>query len=64
MKIVKADGKDISDADGLVAPINMIGKTLFRQTKATVNGRLAYDSGSNYAYRAMLETECNFDNSL
>jgi len=64
MKIVKADGKDISDTDGPVAPINMIGKTLFRQVKVTVNGRLAYDSGPNYAYRAILETECNIDNNL
>lgn len=65
LKITKADGTAPKDVDSdPVGPINMIAKTLFRQVKVTVNGRVAFDSGPNYAYRAYLETELNFDKQV
>jgi len=44
----------------VIAPINLIGKTFFRQVKLYLNGRLVSDSGDKYAYRSFLETELNF----
>ena len=43
-----------------IAPINLIGKTFFKQAKLFLNGRLVYDSGDKYAYRAYFETDLNF----
>lgn len=43
-----------------LAPINLIGKTLFKQVKCFLNGKLISDSSDKYAYRAFLETELNF----
>jgi len=42
------------------APINLIGKTFFRQVKCFLGGHLVYDSSDKYAYRAFLETELNY----
>lgn len=42
------------------APINLIGKTFFKQVKCFINGRLVNDSGDKYAYRTYLETELNY----
>ena len=58
--ITKADGTDVVDTDK-VAPINLLGKTLFKQVRVDINGKLVYDSGSMYAYRAFLETELNYN---
>ncbi len=49
----------LTDTD-LVAPINLLGKTLFKQVRVYLNGKLASDSGPMYAYRAFLETELNY----
>lgn len=42
------------------APINLIGKTFFKQVKCFLGGKLIYDSSDKYAYRAFLETELNY----
>ena len=62
-KIVKEDGTAITSADS-VAPINLLGKTLFKQVKVNINGKCASDSGSMYAYRTYLETELNFGSDM
>jgi len=41
-------------------PINLIGKTFFKQVKCFLGGNLVYDSSDKYAYRAFLETELNY----
>lgn len=43
-----------------VGPINLLGKTFFRQIKLFLNGTEVFDSGTNYAYRSFLETELNY----
>lgn len=43
-----------------VAPINLIGKTFFKQVKCYIGGRLVFDSSDKYAYRAYFETELNY----
>ncbi|MGB5438026.1 MAG: hypothetical protein WBN90_00030, partial [Gammaproteobacteria bacterium] len=45
--------------DDKVGPIQMIGKTFFKQVKLFLGSKLAYDSGDTYAYRAYIETELN-----
>jgi hypothetical protein len=61
LKIVQPTGANIT-ATHSVAPINLLGQTLFKQVKVGVNGKLCFDSGPMYAYRAFLETELNYDN--
>ena len=74
LRILKSDGTnmivDVPAANGepaiegdKVAPINLIAKTLFKQVKVHLNGRQAFDSGDNYAYRSFLETELNYGES-
>jgi hypothetical protein len=68
LKIVKADNSNLNsttdDAGNTVGdvcyPINLIGKTFFRQVKLYLNGKLVSDSGDRYAYRSYIETELNF----
>src|SRR5689334_9135466 len=72
LQIVKEDGKTVPKFDDMpndapskgtdkrVGPINLIGKTLFKQVKVHLNGKLVSDSGPDYAYRAFLETELNY----
>lgn len=72
LKITKGDGTNLTApqaavggqpavaGDHPVGPINMIGKTLFKQIKVHLNGKLTFDSGDNYAYRSFLETELNY----
>jgi hypothetical protein len=43
-----------------VAPINLLGKTFFKQILLFVNGQQVSDSSDKYAYRAFFETELNF----
>jgi hypothetical protein len=43
-----------------IAPINLLGKTFFKQVKLFLGGRLVSDSSDKYAYRAYFETELNF----
>ena len=47
-----------------VGPINLIGKTLFKQVKLFLGSKLAYDSGDTYAYRASVETELNYGHNF
>ncbi len=44
-----------------VGPINLLGKTFFKQVKLYLGSKLAYDSGDTYAFRSYIETELNFD---
>jgi len=68
LSIVKSDGSACAITQGanaalqgdLVLPINILGKTFFRQIKVYLNGMLISDSGDKYAYRCFLETELNF----
>ena len=66
VKITKEDGSDLIHTQGdaredpLVGPIQMIGKTFFKQIKLSLNGVEVFDSGDKYAYRAFLETELNY----
>jgi len=68
LRIVKGDGSSCTITEGanaalqgdLVLPINLLGKTFFRQIKVYLNGKLISDSGDRYAYRSFLETELNF----
>jgi ribonucleoside-diphosphate reductase beta chain len=60
LKLTKADQTKATAGD--CAPIQLIAKTLFRQCKVIVNGKVAFDSGPLLAYRAYLETELNYDN--
>jgi hypothetical protein len=60
LKILKADGTDIT-ATEVVGPINLLAKTLFKQVKIHINGKLTFDSSDLYAYRAFLETELNYN---
>jgi len=48
-----ASGSTVPD----YGPINLIGKTFFKQVKCFLGGHLIYDSSDKYAYRAFLETE-------
>src|ERR1700722_17946244 len=59
MKITKADGIKPAVAD-VVAPINLIGRCIFKQCRLALNGRVVYDSGPMLAYRSFLETELNY----
>ena len=58
LKIVQPNGEPLA-ADTPVGPINLLGKTFFKQVKVGINGKTAFDSGPMYAYRAYLETELN-----
>ncbi len=69
MQLVLTPGKEPAKEDKTipptpaVAPINLIGKTFFKQVKLFLNGKLVHDSGDKYAYRAFLETELNYNPS-
>lgn len=64
MRIVKADNTNLVDQgdapDPLVAPINAIGKSFFKQVKVFINSKLIYDSSDKYHYKAYLETLLNY----
>ena len=60
LRIVNSNG-DALDDTASVAPINLLGKTFFKQVKVGINGKVAYDSGPMYAYRSFLETELNYN---
>jgi hypothetical protein len=51
---------EIQDDDQKVAPVNLIGKTLFKQMKVYIQGNEVFDSGDMYAHRAYLETLLNY----
>src|SRR5437867_3392387 len=60
LSITKTDGSALKADDALVAPINLIGKTFFKQVKMYLGGKLVFDSGDKYMFRAFMETELNF----
>jgi hypothetical protein len=64
LKLTKADGSDLeplpADQGMNGVPINLFGKTFFKQVKVWMNNKLAYDSSDTYAYRSYLETELNY----
>ena len=59
-RIRHANATNLVNADGLVGPINLIGKTFFNQVRLFLNGSEVFNSGNTYAYRVFLETELNF----
>jgi len=59
LRIKNANNTNIGAAD-VVGPINLLGKTFFKQVKLFLGSKLVYDSGDLYAYRAFLETELNY----
>jgi hypothetical protein len=58
--ITKNTGAVLPAGHDAVAPINLIGKTFFKQVKMYLSGKLVFDSGDKYAYRSFLETELNY----
>ena len=69
LQVVKPNGTDCAttiDAQtgalggDLAFPINLLGKTFFKQIKIYLNNKLISDSGDKYSYRAYLETVLNF----
>lgn len=58
---VKKNGNTKLEDTDKVAPINLIGKTLFKSVKLNLNGTEVFNSGDKYAFRAMIETELGFD---
>lgn len=50
------------EAGALVAPINLLGKTIFKQVKLFLNNKACFDSGDSYAYICYLENELNNGN--
>jgi hypothetical protein len=63
VRIMDHDGTPLDAQSPHVAPINLIGKTLFRQVKLSLNGTEVYDSGDKYHYRSYIETELNYDDA-
>lgn len=57
MEVSIENGTDIT-----VAPINLLGKTLFKQVKLFINNKACFDSGDNYAYTCYIENELNNGN--
>lgn len=55
IEVVNGDGTALADGDN-VAPINLIGQTLFSQVDVKLNDTLVSQSCNNYHYRAYLET--------
>ena len=55
-----ADDVPAHDANR-VAPINVLGKTFFKQLKLFINGKMTYDSGPDYPCLAYILTDLNYD---
>jgi len=70
-RIVRADngnmdcddqvGPPVVPARDFAAPINYIGNTFFKQLKIYAGGKLLWDSGDTYHYKALLEALMGFD---
>ncbi len=58
VQVTTADGSDVAKTgtNCVVSPINLFGKTFFKQVKVWLNSKLAYDSNDTYMYRAYIET--------
>jgi len=56
--VMVCDGNNPQDRAG---PINYIGNTYFNQMKVYVGGKLLWDSGDTYHYKAFLEALMGFD---
>ena len=56
------DGEnDVQNDANRVAPINVLGKTFFKQIKLFINGKMTYDSGPDYPCLAYILTDLNYD---
>lgn len=65
LDIVTSNGSQISNLFDennalLVGPINLLGKTLFKQVKVYLNNKTCFDSGDTYAFVSYVETELNY----
>ena len=62
VEVCKADGSAAAKTatNYSVSPINLFGKTFFKQVKVWLNSKLAYDSNDTYMYRAYIETLLSF----
>ena len=60
-KIVKEDGKDLQDAD-VVTPVNLWLQSLWNQVDVLFQQKLVSSSGTNYAYKAMMDVLLNYYN--
>ncbi len=62
LKIKRENGGNLRGFNNdAVGPINLIGKTIFKQCKLYLSSKLIYDSGDVYGYRAFLETVLNYE---
>ena len=59
LRITKQDGSPFG-ANDLIAPINLLGKSFFKQVVLSLNNTEVYHSGNKYAHRAYLETHLNY----
>ena len=60
LRIVGADGAALTDDPPVVAPINYIAATFFKQIIVKLGDKEVYNSGSLYPYQAYLETLLNY----
>ena len=58
-KIVKEDDKDLQDAD-VVTPVNLWLQSLWNQVDVLFQQKLVSSSGTNYAYKAMMDVLLNY----
>jgi len=58
LSILKKDGTKAEA--GKVGPINLVGKTIFKQVKLYLNNKVCMDSGDGYAFISYLQTELNY----
>ena len=58
-KIVTEDGKDLQDAD-VVTPVNLWLQSLWNQVDVLFQQKLVSSSGTNYAYKAMMDVLLNY----
>lgn len=62
VKIVKANGENFDDADG-IGPVNNLFDTLWSNVKVEFNQKVVSDARNMYHYRAYIEDLFNFNNT-
>lgn len=63
IKVVEDDGTEdgkATEIDDKMVPINLLGKTFFKQCIVRIGDEQVYDSNNLYAYRSYLETLLNY----
>ena len=60
MKLVDAGGAGLTQDDPVVAPINYLAGTFFKQVIVKLGDKEVYNSGSLYMYQSYLETLLNY----